>query len=51
VLWGSNFPAAGPPLLELIKMARDALSFLPPQDHDWIFGKTAQSLYPVLAVK
>jgi hypothetical protein len=49
VLWGSNFPAAGPPLPELIKMARGALSFLLPQDHDWIFCKTAQSLYPALA--
>jgi L-fuconolactonase len=49
MLWGSNFPAAGPPLPDLIKMAREALSFLPPRDHDWIFGKTAQSLYPVLA--
>ena len=51
VLWGSNFPAADPPLPELIKLARKALSFLPPQDQDWIFGKTAQSLYPALAVK
>jgi predicted TIM-barrel fold metal-dependent hydrolase len=51
VLWGSNFPAAGSPLPDLIKMAREALSFLPPQDHDWIFCKTAQSLYPALAAK
>jgi predicted TIM-barrel fold metal-dependent hydrolase len=51
VLWGSNFPAAGSPLPDLIKMAREALSFLSPQDHDWIFCKTAQSLYPALAVK
>jgi predicted TIM-barrel fold metal-dependent hydrolase len=49
VMWGSNFPAAGPPLPELIAMARKALSFLPPQDQDWIFAKTAQSLYPALA--
>ena len=27
--WGSNFPAADPPLPELIEMARKALSFLP----------------------
>jgi L-fuconolactonase len=47
--WGSNFPAAPQPLPELIAMARNALSFLPQQDQDWIFFKTAQSLYPALA--
>jgi predicted TIM-barrel fold metal-dependent hydrolase len=51
IIWGSNFPAAGEPLPDLIKMAREALSFLPPQDHDWIFCKTAQSLYPALAAR
>jgi predicted TIM-barrel fold metal-dependent hydrolase len=51
IVWGSNFPAAGSPLPELIKMAREALSFLPAQDHDWIFCKTAQSLYPTLAAR
>jgi predicted TIM-barrel fold metal-dependent hydrolase len=50
-MWGSNFPAAGPPLPELIAMARKALSFLPPGDQDWIFRKTAQALYPALAAK
>jgi predicted TIM-barrel fold metal-dependent hydrolase len=49
VLWGSNFPAAGLPLPDLIRMAREALSFLSRQDHDWIFCKTAQALYPALA--
>jgi predicted TIM-barrel fold metal-dependent hydrolase len=49
LMWGSNFPAADPPLPELIDMARKALSFVPQQDQDWIFCKTAQSLYPVLA--
>jgi hypothetical protein len=33
----------------LIDMARKALSFLPQQDQDWIFFKTAQALYPALA--
>jgi L-fuconolactonase len=51
ILWGSNFPAADPPLPELIAMARKALSFLPQGDQDWIFFKTAQSLYPALAGK
>jgi L-fuconolactonase len=49
ILWGSNFPAAKPPLPELIAMARKALSFLPQGEQDWIFYKTAQSLYPALA--
>jgi predicted TIM-barrel fold metal-dependent hydrolase len=49
MLWGSNFPAAKPPLPELIEMARKALSFLPPQDQDQIFYKTALALYPALA--
>ena len=41
ISWGSNFPAAKPPLPELIAMARKALSFLPQQDQDQIFYKTA----------
>jgi predicted TIM-barrel fold metal-dependent hydrolase len=49
VCWGSNFPAAKEPLPELIAMARKALDFLPQQDQDWIFHKTALSLYPALA--
>jgi predicted TIM-barrel fold metal-dependent hydrolase len=49
MIWGSNFPAAPQPLPELIAMARNALSFLPQQDQDWIFFKTAQTLYPALA--
>ncbi len=51
VMWGSNFPAAKPPLPELIAMARKALSFLPPGDQDQIFYKTALALYPALAKK
>ena len=49
IVWGSNFPAAPQPLPELIAIARNALSFLPQQDQDWIFFKTAQTLYPALA--
>jgi L-fuconolactonase len=49
IMWGSNFPAAKPPLPELIALARKALDFLPQQDQDWIFFKTAQALYPALA--
>ncbi|MET0670760.1 MAG: hypothetical protein ABWY66_12240 [Xanthobacteraceae bacterium] len=46
---GLEFPRAPQPLPELIAMARNALSFLPQQDQDWIFFKTAQTLYPALA--
>jgi L-fuconolactonase len=48
VCWGSNFPAAKPPLPDLLQMARNALSFLPQGDQDWIFYKTALALYPAL---
>jgi predicted TIM-barrel fold metal-dependent hydrolase len=51
VCWGSNFPAAKPPLPELIQMARKALDFLPQQDQDQIFYKTALALYPALNKK
>ena len=48
ICWGSNFPAAKPPLPELIEMARKALDFLPQDDQDQIFYKTALALYPAL---
>jgi L-fuconolactonase len=49
IVWGSNFPAADPPLPDLIAMSRKALSFLPPADQDRIFAKNALALYPALA--
>jgi predicted TIM-barrel fold metal-dependent hydrolase len=49
IAWGSNFPAARQTLPELIALARDSLGFLPAQDRDWIFEKTALTLYPALA--
>ena len=49
VIWGSNFPAADPPLPDLIAMGRKALSFLPQADQDRIFYKNALALYPALA--
>jgi predicted TIM-barrel fold metal-dependent hydrolase len=51
IVWGSNFPAAKPPLTDLVALARKTLAFLPQQDQDWIFFKTAQTLYPALAKK
>ena len=49
IAWGSNFPAAKQTLPELVALARNSLGFLPPQDRDWIFEKTALTLYPALA--
>ena len=51
VCWGSNFPAAKPPLPELIEMARKALISCRKQDQDQIFYKTALALYPALSKK
>ncbi len=48
IAWGSNFPAARQTLPELVALAQRSLGFLPAQDRDWIFEKTALSLYPAL---
>jgi predicted TIM-barrel fold metal-dependent hydrolase len=47
--WGSNFPASERSLSELLALAQDSLRFLPRSDREWIFSRTAQSLYPALA--
>ena len=47
--WGSNYPSSEGTFPELLALARKSLSSLPQQDQDWIFAKTAQTLYPVLA--
>jgi L-fuconolactonase len=49
IAWGSNFPASEGSLAELLAVARSSLAFLPQADRDWIFAKTALSLYPALA--
>ena len=46
--WGSNYPSSEGSLGELLALAKTTLACLPPADQDWIFTKTAQSLYPVL---
>ncbi len=51
IAWGSNFPAARQPLAELVALGRDTLAFLPQADRDWIFEKTALTLYPALKDK
>jgi predicted TIM-barrel fold metal-dependent hydrolase len=47
--WGSNYPSSEGSLPELMTLATGALASLPPEDQEWIFHKTALSLYPVLA--
>jgi predicted TIM-barrel fold metal-dependent hydrolase len=47
--WGSNFPNSVGTLTEILGAAKKAFSFAKASDQDWIFGKTAEVLYPVLA--
>jgi L-fuconolactonase len=47
--WGSNFPNSVGTLAEILATARKAFSFAKQSDQDWIFGKTAEMLYPVPA--
>jgi len=51
IAWGSNYPASEGTLPELLKVSQAALSILPDEDRDWIFARTALTLYPVLAGK
>jgi len=46
--WGSNYPSSEGTLPSLLATAREALASLPQADRDWIFAKTAQTLYPAL---
>ncbi len=46
--WGSNYPSSEGSLSELLALATSSLKCLAPADRDWIFAKTAQSLYPAL---
>ena len=48
IAWGSNYPASDGTLGELLALAKGSLAFLPRQDQEWIFAKTAQTLYPAL---
>ena len=47
--WGSNFPATAGTLTDNLAQARKALASLSAADQAWIFGRTAQALYPSLA--
>jgi len=47
--WGSNYPSSEGRLPELLTVARDSVASLSKVDREWIFAKTAQTLYPALA--
>lgn len=47
--WGSNFPTSEGTLTANLDKAKAGLSSLSQADQEWIFGKTAQILYPKLA--
>jgi L-fuconolactonase len=49
IAWGSNFPATAGPLSDILAHAQSAFAFASQSDRDFIFGKTAQTLYPKLA--
>jgi predicted TIM-barrel fold metal-dependent hydrolase len=46
VAWGSNYPASEGTLNGLLADARQALAALPEAECEWIFSRTAKSLYP-----
>ncbi|SPB13229.1 amidohydrolase [Caballeronia novacaledonica] len=46
--WGSNFPTSPGTLGEILATAEQGLACLDEDDRAWIFGKTAQKLYPAL---
>ena len=47
--WGSNFPTSPGTLKEILANAEKGLACLDKEDRAWIFGKTAQRLYPALS--
>ncbi len=47
--WGSNFPATAGTLKDNLATARAAFQSFNEDDRSWVFGRTAQKLYPKLA--
>lgn len=48
IAWGSNFPASPGSMSDIVAASRQATRTLSDADREWIFAKTAQTLYPVL---
>lgn len=51
IAWGSNYPNSPGSLKEILATAQEGTAALSDADKEWIFSKTAQHLYPTLAVK
>lgn len=49
IAWGSNFPAAAGTLAALLALAQEAFATLSADEREWIFARTALTLYPALA--
>ena len=47
--WGSNFPASDGSMADNLARAQAGLARLDDEQQSWVFAKTAQHLYPVLA--
>ena len=47
--WGSNYPTSPGTLAEIKATAESRLASVSAEDREWIFGRTAQMLYPGLA--
>ena len=48
IAWGSNYPASPGSMSDIVAASRQATRTLSDAAREWIFAKTAQSLYPVL---
>jgi predicted TIM-barrel fold metal-dependent hydrolase len=48
VAWGSNFPNSPGTLKEIFAACQKAFDFATSTEKDWVYGKTALELYPVL---
>lgn len=48
IAWGSNFPASPGSMSDIVAASRQATRTLSDTDREWIFARTAQTLYPVL---
>jgi predicted TIM-barrel fold metal-dependent hydrolase len=49
IAWGSNFPATADTLAGILHKAQAALTTATVEERSWVFGRTAQRLYPKLA--
>jgi predicted TIM-barrel fold metal-dependent hydrolase len=48
IAWGSNFPTSPGSMVDHVEQTRKVLAPFSDEDRDWIFARTAQTLYPSL---